>query len=687
MNRLLRGLLTTALAVPMMLLPSGLSAAPPGLSTDKTVYEEGEDIFVTAFGEGKDWVGIYARGETPGSPASIYWYYVAGDAEPGEPVNIRKTRSNNRPEYASLPGGAYTVFLLLNDGYTVSESVDIIVLPPKENRIAAAADSVYEGDALSVRVFGSGGEWVGLFRKGEDPITADPLASFVLTREKSGTNVTLKPDSGSLSAGEYTACLFDDECRSGSPVASVDITVREAKIPNAPAGLSCRLESASEGFAGGTVRLEPAGEGAEAEDFLLFWGKDGEPLPGYTRLAKAHASTSSVEFTLPQYLTVPEGAEEILACGENRFGRSPYVSVSLPEGTRPYTAGEILLRFQVTSDWHVTDDPNHDHNRHLGMMLDDIAAVCPDSAAIVAVGDIADHGWESEYRRVEEIVGSRKNVPPIHYVIGNHDVSMNKGYKKQIEIFGAFSGNESAYYDLWIGGYHFIFLAFETEGAPQSIPKKELTWLEEKLAEDADPKKPIFVFCHESIVNTVAGSTPEEGWWGISNGDKVAQIFSRYPQTVFFNGHSHWELCSYNEMFAGDGKRTFSAFNTSAVGYLWTGYNVVPGEYLYGSEGLFVEVSENALTVRGRNFVTGEWTASAQYAVPGAWENITVSAPAESVPETDGKEAEPTDKPAPETDSLPDEGTKGCASALGTGSALVFPAVCAAAVLTRRRKE
>ena len=103
MNRLLRGLLTTALAVPMMLLPSGLSAAPPGLSTDKTVYEEGEDIFVTAFGEGKDWVGIYARGETPGSPASIYWYYVAGDAEPGSPVRS----CEDHARLHTLPGAAH----------------------------------------------------------------------------------------------------------------------------------------------------------------------------------------------------------------------------------------------------------------------------------------------------------------------------------------------------------------------------------------------------------------------------------------------------------------------------------------------------------------------------------------------------------------------------------------------------
>ena len=246
MNRLLRGVLTAALAMPMMLVSPGISAAEQRLSTDKTVYEEGEDIFVTATGEGKDWVGIYARGETPGDPASIYWYYVAQDAQPGEPVNIRKTRSNNRTEYASLPGGAYTVFLLLNDGYTVAESVDIVVLPPKEKRLSAASGPVYEGDPLSVTVYGSGGEWIGLFPKGEDPGTAEPLASFVLSPEKSGAKIVLKPDAGSLAAGDYTVLLFQNEERSGEPMASADISVWEAKVPDAPAALTVRMDAAAE---------------------------------------------------------------------------------------------------------------------------------------------------------------------------------------------------------------------------------------------------------------------------------------------------------------------------------------------------------------------------------------------------------------------------------------------------------
>ena len=106
MHRLLKTAVLTALALPLAIssgFPVSAADAVPKLSTDKAVYEEGEDILVTAYGRGKDWVGIYARGEKPGGPASIYWYYVEGDAEPGEEVNIRRQRSNSRPEYSSLP--------------------------------------------------------------------------------------------------------------------------------------------------------------------------------------------------------------------------------------------------------------------------------------------------------------------------------------------------------------------------------------------------------------------------------------------------------------------------------------------------------------------------------------------------------------------------------------------------------
>ncbi|MBO4326689.1 MAG: hypothetical protein J5950_05415 [Clostridia bacterium] len=53
--------------------PGGQSTYPENrLSLDKTTYEEGESIFITAYGSGKDWVGIAKAGEKE----VIRWWYL-----------------------------------------------------------------------------------------------------------------------------------------------------------------------------------------------------------------------------------------------------------------------------------------------------------------------------------------------------------------------------------------------------------------------------------------------------------------------------------------------------------------------------------------------------------------------------------------------------------------------------------
>ena len=224
------------------------SAAEKSLSLPKTVYSQNEDILVTAVGEGTDWVGIYAKGEVPGSGiGSIYWYYVAEDAEPGEPVSIKNTRSNNRMEYASLPGGAYTVFLLLNDGYTVAESVDINVMPAAEKRLRVSSEPVYEGNPPRVTVFGFDGELLGIWHAGDDPKEADPIWSSVLSAEDNGNEITLQ--TGELEPGDYRIGLYPAEGFSGDAIAKGSFTVTKAEIPDALASVTYRADRASEGLA------------------------------------------------------------------------------------------------------------------------------------------------------------------------------------------------------------------------------------------------------------------------------------------------------------------------------------------------------------------------------------------------------------------------------------------------------
>ncbi len=430
-------------------------------------------------------------------------------------------------------------------------------------------------------------------------------------------------------------------------LAGIPIGADEETEPAAPVSIELDLPRAELGLAEGTVTITLDPDSPEIELITLYWGDaESNPLDGYGLLARtrpkgyivkrpgysSHATqtnSSPTVVTLPTGLMIPEGAVSVLVRLENADGVSEYYPAPLPENTGTVSLGKPLISFQAVSDLHVNKDPAHECAAHVAMMLEDVAGTCPESAGIMVVGDIQDSGSDVEFERMLEMAEATENVPPLYYVIGNHDYGGGEPAEK-IEQFNRYSGNDSLWFDKWIDGYHFIYLALATGECKLPFPAEEIAWLRETIAEDADPEKPIFLFCHESIEDTVAGSAREEKWWGIGGGDEIGAILAAYPQAIFFTGHSHWELASENEYYPAD-ERMCSGFNTSSVGYLWTALDLVTGEYLMGSEGLYVTVYDNGVTaVRGRDFINRTWVAAAQYAVFG--ENY---APVEAETETE----------------------------------------------------
>ena len=99
-------------------VPLSASADSALLSTDKEAYTEGEAIMITAAGTGNDWVGIYRKGENPGSAIqSIRWYYVAKDGNTsGKAKNIFESEYTVRQDLKNLPAGEYTIFYVKTTG-------------------------------------------------------------------------------------------------------------------------------------------------------------------------------------------------------------------------------------------------------------------------------------------------------------------------------------------------------------------------------------------------------------------------------------------------------------------------------------------------------------------------------------------------------------------------------------------
>ncbi|MCM3134306.1 metallophosphoesterase [Paenibacillus polysaccharolyticus] len=184
-------------------------------------------------------------------------------------------------------------------------------------------------------------------------------------------------------------------------------------------------------------------------------------------------------------------------------------------------------------------------------------------------------------------------------------------WHRRLIDFEAATGMKGSYHDHWIDGYHYIFL-----GTEQPHPKdcemssKQLEWLDEKLAEQAALDRPIFLFIHQPLMDTVAGSLQAQGWYGVNQDAELKAVLAKYPQAILFSGHTHWQLQAPHTMYDGAGQLP-TMFNASSVAYLWTDED----EHLEGSEGLHVEIYKDRVIVKGRDFAAGKWVEGAEYTV------------------------------------------------------------------------
>ena len=168
------------------------------------------------------------------------------------------------------------------------------------------------------------------------------------------------------------------------------------------------------------------------------------------------------------------------------------------------------------------------------------------------------------------------------------------------------------------GGVHCIFLSGDRGGLRVTLGETQLAWLADRLAEGDDPDKPVFLFLHQALKDTVAGSRPGQNWDGVDDADALRAVLTNHPNAILFTGHSHWELNSENTMFSGIANFPV-CFNTASVGYTWSDRSQKTGVPVNGSEGYFLQAKEDGLLlVRGRDVDGGLWLPSAQFIVEPA---------------------------------------------------------------------
>lgn len=280
------------------------------------------------------------------------------------------------------------------------------------------------------------------------------------------------------------------------------------------------------------------------------------------------------------------------------------------------------LQIPVLSDIHIEDERQRNN---LIRALNDYKKIAPGYKAIALVGDITQRGTVSQYDDFMKTLKANINPGAEKIItIGNHEFFERNNNKTNpitdkilTDRFKQKTEMSSVYYDKWVSGYHFITLGSEGPGenyeANMDFPilsEEQYKWLEKTLPVKAEAKKPIFVFLHQPIDNTTYGSE----FWGANLKDgRLIKILKKYPQVILFSGHTHTVLQHPRTVYQ-DG---FTMVNTGSADYTWYANGAAPEKY---SQGLLVDVYDDRVEIKAREFSTGTWINTFTVKVP--FENI-----------------------------------------------------------------
>ncbi len=222
-----------------------------------------------------------------------------------------------------------------------------------------------------------------------------------------------------------------------------------------------------------------------------------------------------------------------------------------------------VLRFVASSDSHVKKYGDIGTERIMKMIETGYAAAESDANykkldAAVLIGDTTNtgfpHTFASIYKGVKKVL--RDETDFLAVAAKNHDSYLGRISRSYIS---AISGDKADFHKV-INGFHFIGISASANIAVH-YSDKQIEWLDKELAAAAaaDPEKPIFVFQHEHIKDTVYGSLAQDGW-----GDEYfTAILSKYPQVVDISGHSHYPANDPRAIWQG----SFTALNDGGLAY------------------------------------------------------------------------------------------------------------------------
>lgn len=498
-----------------------------------------------------------------------------------------------------LPAGAYSLTLTDGQGQEIStETVTVTdsLLYTEEETYPLRSLSPLYYDPEAVTADG----WIAIYHQGDVPGKDMSVVWLNLADQSTPDGmVSMRNMQGQWMLfgsvpGEYTAYLFADNNYQYDYLASWDFSTVESE-----GWMFCWLpESDKAGAAQGGITVRSPEETGKVS---IYWGCGGEVLADYLPLAELTITEGAAYKQLPESLAIPAGATELLLCSANgkvlANERIPDMLCAKEETP--------LYSFAVISDTHVTPYPWNARNRQTAAAFADLAAM--DLLLTIDNGDVTNNGRPREYALLKGMA-QKTGLSPFYLTIGNHDVYKNLGsYTEYRDTFLKAAGRDSVYTELEVEAPA-TFLLLGSEGAADGqaldsgdsvLHEGQLSWLSAQL-EAAPKNEPVFIFHHQPLSDSVSGTL---GYSDVIPDSSLHELLDGNPQAFFISGHTHYTLGS--EWAAYQYQDGLSVIHDGCVCESYDGEEV-----RRGSEGLVVEVYEDYLLLRARDFLEGAWMAS-----------------------------------------------------------------------------
>ncbi len=304
----------------------------------------------------------------------------------------------------------------------------------------------------------------------------------------------------------------------------------------------------------------------------------------------------------------------------------PYAGFELP--VIDNKEDDCLMTVELISDTHV-EEKELIRQFMLTSSLTNLKFAQADVNAVVVAGDITNYADEPSLAKYYDILKKYSPVPVIT-AAGNHDIghvgdrdvtniTREEAKANFIRYNNEYMGtaNTENYYATKINGYKFIVLGDDViDGGhwdAMDISTQQMEFLDRELA-SADGE-PVFVVCHWAV----DGKNGQEIVYpdsGIDLGiNDIKSVMEKYKNVFYISGHIHGgikstaaaELAGFSNVEQENGVTyvslpTFGIVNS--FGYPWS------------ATGMQMEVYENKVIFRPRNFVTNAWFTNAVYSIP-----------------------------------------------------------------------